>query len=122
LSFFWPESIVPVGECISPDGQLRLLVICPDGDWTLGFDGFPWHTHGSILAGISGKDEETAIDDFVADLTSGKSIIAMRRIGDSVVNVWVTDDPADDVSGSLRYGPSDETMEFRRWDGSAVEV
>jgi hypothetical protein len=122
LNSLKPESIMPVGEYISPDGQLRLLVICPDGDWTLGFDGFPWHTHGSILASLSGKDEEAAIDDFVADLTSSKSIIAMRRIGGSVTDVWVTDDPADDVSGWRRYGASDETMEFRRWDGSAVEV
>jgi hypothetical protein len=122
LNSLKPELIMPVGEYISPDGQLRLLVICPDGDWTLGFDGFPWHTHGSILASLSGKDEEAAIDDFVADLTSSKSIIAMRRIGGSVTDVWVTDDPADDVSGWRRYGASDETMEFRRWDGSAVEV
>jgi hypothetical protein len=113
---------MPVGEYVSPDGQLRLLVICPDGDWTLGFDGFPWHTHGSILASLSGKDEETAIDDYVADLTSGKSIIALKRIGGSVADVWVTDDPADDALGSRQYGPEDETMEFRRWDGSAVEV
>jgi len=113
---------VPIGEYTSPDGQLRLLVICPDGDWTLGFDGFPWHTHGSILASLSGKDEEAAISDFVTDLTSGKSIIAMKRIGDSVADAWVTDDPADDVLSSRQYGPGDETMEFRRWDGSAVEV
>ncbi|WP_245524906.1 MULTISPECIES: hypothetical protein [unclassified Bradyrhizobium] len=122
MSFFWPESIVPVGEYTSPDGQLRLLVMCPDGDWTLGFDGFSWHTHGSILASLSGKDEEAAIDDFVADLISGKSIIALKRIGGSVADAWVTDDPADDVLSSQQYGPGDETMEFRRWDGSAVEV
>ncbi|MHC2394283.1 hypothetical protein [Bradyrhizobium liaoningense] len=89
MSLFWPEKIVPVGEYVSPDGQLRLLVICPDGDWTLGFDGFPWHTHGSILASVSGKDEETAIENFVADLTSGKSIIAVKRINGSVADVWV---------------------------------
>ncbi|MBB4394342.1 MULTISPECIES: hypothetical protein [unclassified Bradyrhizobium] len=113
---------MPVGEYVSPDGQLRLLVICPDGDWTLGFDGFPWHTHGSILASLSGKDEETAIVDFVADLTSCKSIVAIKRIGGAVADVWVTDDPADDALSSRQYGPSDETMEFRRWDGSAVKV
>lgn len=113
---------MPVGEYISPDGQLRLLVICPDGDWTLGFDGFPRHTHGSILASLSGKDEEIAIEDFVADLTRGKSVIAMKRIGGAVVDAWVTDDPADDLSTSQKYSPGDETIEFRRWDGSAVKV
>ncbi|WP_461344720.1 hypothetical protein [Bradyrhizobium liaoningense] len=50
---------------------------------------FPWHTHGSILASVSGKDEETAIENFVADLTSGKSIIAVKRINGSVADVWV---------------------------------
>ena len=113
---------MPVGEYVSPDGQLRLLVLCPDGDWTLGFDGFPWHTHGSILASLSGKDEEVAIGDFVADLTSGRSVIAMKLINGAVADVWVTDDPADDLAGSQKYGPDDETMEFRRWDGSAVRV
>ncbi|WP_063693152.1 hypothetical protein [Bradyrhizobium stylosanthis] len=113
---------MPVGEYVSPDGQLRLLVICPDGDWTLGFDGFPWHTHGSILASLSGKDEEPAIADFVADLTSGKSVIAMKLINGAAAEVWVTDDPADDLADSQKYGPVDETMEFRRWDGSAVRV
>ncbi|QDF41562.1 hypothetical protein FJN17_30490 [Bradyrhizobium symbiodeficiens] len=113
---------MPVGEYTSPDGQLRLLVICPDGDWTLGFDGFPWHTHGSILASLSGKDEEAAIDNFVADLTSGKSVIAMKRIGGSLADVWVTDDPAEDVSDTKKYGLGDETMEFRLWDESVVKV
>ncbi|WFU41621.1 hypothetical protein QA640_03595 [Bradyrhizobium sp. CB82] len=111
-----------VGEYVSPDGQLRLLVICPDGDWTLGFNGFPWHTHGSIRASLSGKDEATAINSFVADLTSGKSVIAIRHIKGTAVDVWVTDDPAEDVSNSRRYGPEDETIEFRLWDGSAVKV
>ena len=111
-----------VGENISPDGQLRLLVICPDGDWTLGFDGFPWHTHGSILASLSGKDEETAIDDFVTDLTGGKSVIAMKRIDGALADVWVSDDPAEDLSSLQQYGLGDETIEFRLWDGSTVKV
>ena len=34
----------------SPDGLLELIVDrADDGDWTVGFDGFAWHTHGDIL-------------------------------------------------------------------------
>ncbi len=113
---------MPVGEYISPDGQLRLLVICPDGDWTLGFDGFPWHTHGDLLAAVSGKDEEAAVDDFIADLIGGRSVIAIRRVAGAVEAIWVTDDPAEDLSASQQYGPDDETIEFRHWDGSAAKV
>jgi hypothetical protein len=35
---------------VSPDGALRFLVRSPDGDITLGFAGYPWHTHGDVLA------------------------------------------------------------------------
>ncbi len=37
-------------EYLSPDGCLRLVVIRETGDITLGFEGFPWHTHGDVLA------------------------------------------------------------------------
>jgi hypothetical protein len=33
----------------SPDRLIELVVIVPDGDWTIGFVGYPWHTHGDIL-------------------------------------------------------------------------
>ena len=33
----------------SPDKSMVLLVDSTAGDWTIGFDGYPWHTHGDIL-------------------------------------------------------------------------
>jgi hypothetical protein len=113
---------VPIGEYVSPDGQLKFLVIHPDGDWTLGFDGFPWHIHGSTLESLSGQAERSAIQRFVADLTGNISVIALTRISGVLTDVWVSDDPARDRSSCERYGSAAETIEFRRWDGTAVKV
>ena len=42
----------------SPDGSLRFLVGTEDdGDVSLGFDGFAWHTHADILAAVAGIPE-----------------------------------------------------------------
>lgn len=111
-----------VGEYLSPDGKLKLLVTCKDGDWTLGFDGFQWHTHGDILASMSGKDEISAVERFVSDLTHNVSVIALARLAGELVDVWVTDDPAEDLSSCRKYGPPTETIEFRMWDGTAAIV
>jgi hypothetical protein len=111
---------MPVGEHVSPDGQLKFIVICPDGDLTMGFDGFPWHTHGSIVAALSGDDEISATERYVADLVGSHSVIALRRTAGVLKDVWITDDPAGAVEDCKRYGTSDETVEFRLWDGTAV--
>jgi len=111
-----------VGEYVSPDGQLKFLVTCPGGDWTIGFAGFPWHTHGSILAELSGQDEIAAIERYVADLTGNVSVIFLRRRSGVLTDVWITDDPADELQGHKQYGLPDETIEFRLWDGRAVNV
>jgi hypothetical protein len=111
-----------VREYISPDGLLRFMVTCPDGDWTIGFAGFPWHIHGTILSGLSGQDEITAIEQFVADLTSNVSFVALMQKSGKLTDVWVTDDPADVMLGHQRYGAPDETFLFRRWDGTLVPL
>src|ERR1700730_11348740 len=113
---------MPIGEYVSPDGQLRFLVICPEGDWTMGFDGFPSHTHGSILAALSGQDEIAAIERYVADLIGNISVIVLTRRSGVLTDVPITDDPADTLAGYKRYGWSDETVEFRLGDGTAVQV
>jgi hypothetical protein len=110
------------GEYISPDGQLKLLVTCRDGDWTIGFDGFPWHTHGSILADLSGNDEVSAVERFVADLTANVSVICLRRTADKLTAAWVSDAPQKDQLDHERYGAADETIEFRHWNGTSASV
>src|SRR5512140_1152605 len=91
------EAAMQVGEYVSPDGQLRFLVTCPDGDWTIGFDGFPSHTHGSILAELSGLDEVAAVERFVANLTNSISVIVLRRRSGVLTGVWTTDDAAEEL-------------------------
>jgi hypothetical protein len=111
-----------VGEYVSPDGHLRLLVTCPDGDWTIGFDGFPWHTHGSILADLSGQDEVSAVEHFLADLTTNVSVIGVKRTSGKLTEVWVSDDPTENLADHQRFGEPNATLEFRFWDGTAVLV
>ena len=112
---------MPIGEYVSPDGQLKFIVICRDDDWTMGFDGYPAHTHGSILAELSGLDEVTAVERHLANLIGNISVIALKRISGSLTDAWVTDDPAEEILSWQRYGASDETIEFRLWNGNAVK-
>lgn len=102
-----------IEEHCTPDGVYRFVVErSDDGDLCLGFDGFPWHTHGDILASLSGLSVEDAVRQYIGDLLAGRSYIGIARVGDRVLDVWVTDDPRPD-----KYKPDDETMDFRRWDG-----
>ncbi|MGY4305542.1 hypothetical protein ACVIJ6_002785 [Bradyrhizobium sp. USDA 4369] len=107
---------------MSPDGQLKFLIICPGGDLTMGFDGCLWHTHGSILAGLSGLTEAEATERLVTDLITNVSVITVQRVDGKITDAWISDDPADDLAGYHRYGEPTETIEFRRWDGTQVEV
>jgi hypothetical protein len=117
----------------SPDGTLRFLVRSANSDISMGFEGFPWHTHGDVLAAVSvglpvssfwsSCSPESAaesiaknVEQFVADLLAGKLIIAVRRASGAIQDVWITDD----LTNDLRFCPPEETIEFRRWDGSSV--
>src|SRR5262245_51147927 len=105
-----------VEEHQTPDGLYRFVVErSQDGDLSLGFHGFPSHTHGDILAGLSGLTVEAAVRNYVETLLSGGSFIGIARVGDKIRDVWVTDNPHPD-----KYKPEDETIEFRYWDGRPV--
>jgi len=67
-----------VEEHVSPDGRLWFRVVTgDDGDVTLGFVGFPWHTHADILAATTGLPRAEAVRRFVSDLLSGVSAVAL---------------------------------------------
>jgi hypothetical protein len=112
---------MPIGEYVSPDGQLKFVVSCPGGDWTMGFDGCSAHTHGSVLAELSGLDEVAAVESYPADLIGNVSVIALRRVSGALTDAWATDNPAEEVLSLQKYGASDETIEFRLWNGNAVK-
>jgi hypothetical protein len=115
------DMAMPIGEYVSPDEQLKILVTCPDGDWTIGFDGCPSHTHGSILAELSGLDEVTAVERYLADLIGNVCVIALSRVSGKLTDAWVTDDPAEEILGFQKYGQPNETIEFRLWNGNSVK-
>jgi len=97
-------------EHLSPDGQLTRVVIRGDGDTTIGFDGFEWHTHGDLLAAsypladTSGLTPEMATRRFVDDVVSNRAVITVLKSSGKVRDVWVTND----VEADLRYRPPDE--------------
>jgi hypothetical protein len=101
---------------LSPDKELRFLVRSPGGDITMGFDGYPWHTHGEVLLKLPAESSEAAAEHFVNDLVSGKLIIAISQVADKITDIWITDSPSDD----LRHAAADELITFRLWDGTPV--
>ncbi len=100
-------------EYLSPDRQFRFVVCHEEQDISLGFEGFQWHTHADVLASEFGTSEELAVNRFVRDLLSDRSILVVSRIGDTIRDVWITADPQSD----LRYKSDDEVLEFRYWSG-----
>ena len=105
-----------IEEHHTPDGLFRFIVErSDDGDFSLGFDGFPSHTHGDIIASLSGLPLEAAMRQYIDALLSGRSAMGIARVAGKIRDVWVTDDPHPD-----NYKPDGETMEFRYWDGKSA--
>jgi hypothetical protein len=103
----------------SPDRILRLIVMREDdGEVVIGFEGYAWHTHGDILASISGLPEDEAVRRFVDDIIRDHQIIAVSRVNGQVRDVWPTDDP----QSEFEHKPPEEALEFRRWSGLTVPV
>jgi hypothetical protein len=98
---------------LTPEGLVRFIVIrTNDGDISLGFDGFPYHTHGDILASTSRLLIDAAVRQYVDALLTGRSYICIARVWGKIRDVWVTTDLRPD-----KYTPQNETVEFRYWDG-----
>ena len=104
----------------SPDGLLELIIDFTDGDWSIGFDKFSWHTHGDTLhaSGYTGTPEE-ATRQFVDDILSSRCVIVISRIDGTLRDVWVTDDPDHD---EMKYAYENESIEKRFWNGERVAV
>lgn len=101
----------------SPDELLTFSVLqYEDGDTSLGFESFDWHTHGDFLAFRLGVSEEKAIRQFVDDLLNNEQIVVVMKKENKVEQVWITDDPIDE----LKYQQDDEILEFRYWNGQKL--
>jgi hypothetical protein len=71
---------MPDEEHRSPDGSLTLVVSREDGDVTIGFLGYPWHTHGDLLAEkfpigeAEGLTPETEAAHFIGDVIAAVGV------------------------------------------------
>jgi hypothetical protein len=105
-----------IEEHWTPDGLFRFIVERgDDGDISLGFDGFASHTHGDVLASLSGLPIHEAIRDYLDRLFNGLSFICIASVAGRIRDVWVTEDSRPD-----KYKPEEELMKFRYWDGRPV--
>ena len=103
----------------SPDGLLQLIVDrAEDGDLTVGFQGFAWHTHGDILewSGYAGTPAER-VRGFVDDIVSSRRVIVISRLDGKIRDAWVTNDPNHD---EMKYAWPNETIEKRFWNGQSA--
>lgn len=106
---------------VTPDGEIELVVVRESGDITLGFAGFPWHTHGDVLvgeyalAGLTIEGPEQAVERFLYDLTTNVAPISILRKCGSITDIWATVEyPEPD-----KYLAPDESVEIRYWNGGA---
>jgi hypothetical protein len=108
-----------IEEHVSPDGFLRLMVTRDDdGDVSIGFDNFAWHTHGDTQEALSGPQKSDAIRQLIDHIVGDGQIIVVSRVNGVVHDVWPTDDPPNE----FKYKRPEESLEFRRWSGVQVEV
>lgn len=103
---------------------MTLAVDVTAGDWTIGFMGFAWHTHGDILDawGYEGTPEARTRA-FVDDVLQSHRVIAVVRIDGKVSDLFVLHDVVERPLSTYfdEYAAPDETMEFRYWNGHAAE-
>ena len=98
----------------SPDGALTLIAEQLSDDVQIGFEGLSWHTHGDILAQLSGLSVPSAVDRFVDEVLRGQHLLALLRRDGLLVDAWVTDGPAKEAD----YAEPGDALEFRYWDGT----
>jgi hypothetical protein len=107
----------------SPDRQLTLVVDLTSDDWTVGFDGFPYHTHGDILAQTEyAGNPELATRSFVTDILKSRRPIIIWRVNGKIRDLAVPQEfcRAELEANVTKHGFPGETFEARYWDGRAV--
>ena len=95
----------------SPDGELELIVLYADGDIVVGFPGFPWHTHPTVIAGEYGFDVSVAVRRFVDAIVQDRLLIVVQKKKGKAVDVWVTERPPPPD----RWAEPDEERVLRYW-------
>ena len=107
-------------EHLSADGLFKLAVeLLEDGDAVIGFKigdsrAFAGHTHPGILARLSSQSKEDAVRSYLEDILNDRRVIALLWEDDTLIDVWVSEDPAGDQS----YPQGNERLELRYWSGA----
>jgi len=109
-------------EHLSDDRLLTFKVVEENGDVILGFDEFPWHTHGDILASLSGLPVPEAVRQFVDSILTDNVVLALRRVRGEIADVYPAEDPHEELEDLRKYGVADESISFRYWSGRAFLV
>jgi hypothetical protein len=99
---------------ISPDGALTFLIVREFDEISLGFQGCPSHTHGDILAELSGLPLAQAVNQYVEALISNKSVVAIATVDGRVRDIWIADEPGK----ADPYKPENEIISYRYWNGT----
>jgi hypothetical protein len=97
----------------TPDGRFTLLVVPADD--LIGFEEYPWHTHGEFLPSVY---QIGSVSEFLQALFSDRLVMALSRMGDTVRDVCVTDDPESEKESV----PEGETLELRYWSGRSYDA
>jgi hypothetical protein len=97
----------------TPDGKFTLIIM-PEHD-LLGFEGYPWHTHGEFLPNVY---RIGSVSEFLDALFGDRLVIAVTRSGDTVHDVLVTDDP----ESEKEWNKEGETLELRYWSGRSYHA
>ena len=101
----------------TPDAELTLLVQRDDDDITIGFEGYPWHTHADIIADLRRQnDTESALQAYLDDLFHDRlSIVLVKKAG-VLTQPFVPDFPDQPID--TKYFEPDESYEVRCWSGT----
>ena len=100
----------------TPDGLLTLLVQRDEDDVTIGFEGYPWHTHADIIADLHGHDDpESALQNYLDDLFHDRLPIVVWKKAGVLTDALVPDFPDEPIG--QEHCDSDESFEVRLWSG-----
>jgi hypothetical protein len=102
----------------TPDATLTLLVQRDDDDITIGFDGYPWHTHADIIADLRRQsDPESALQTYLDDLFHDRLPIVLMKKAGVLTQPFIPDFPDQPIE--QKYFEPDESFEVRLWSGFA---
>ena len=103
----------------TPDATLTLLVQRDDGDITIGFDGYPWHTHADIIADLRRQsDPESALKSYLDDLFHDRLPIVLMKKAGVLTEPFIPDFPEEPID--TKYFEPDESYELRYWSGRST--